>query len=678
MASSKKAKRPPKLSPGATVVQYARASSEDERQEPSVETQLDALRAWIERKGYTPGPIFIDRISAGTPVERRPGFRAALRAIRESGGAYHALVCRRVERAFRGMPVMVTAETLLQDAQCRLVGIEDPESPDGEHEALAIMIRNILVSAAEMQKNLTSEMVRDAQAYKFKHGLPHGGRAPFGYLTIPREERAGTVQGPYWVPDEAELFGGKSCADWVRWMFAEALDPKVTVDAKGRPCTTLNLAAMAFHLQQQRVPTPTKRLWFLRTDEQRATIERVRERQKQIWAQSTDLVRRFNPLYAEAWDPTQVENMLGQRVYIGEVSLNGERLPGQHAPLIDVDTFDRVQQALTKHGPTQRRNPTTRNDMLLAQMVTCGGCGGMMTRHQSNEKKFHYACNLVKKSRSSACDNPRHRDFRVHEAAHKALLAGLFEKWEQVRSLIPDPPSMTVGRDDERDALLRERDRVLMLFQKDLITEQELDARMEPICLRLDEIHRERQAPAERARSEAEIEEILAILQDGWDTIPLAVRRQVLKGYVPRGFRLYKHVLTAEVAGIEVVVPVEQGEPSVSDVMPGWAGTVEVARLLGKHENTINYWCRKKKLPAVRLPNGKFRIPEQALVKVGTGYVVAPDAWECCRGLITAYEKAQNNETDLPVEARQADSVAASPRLWQEVPQSERRDCRVG
>lgn len=51
MASSKKAKRPPKLTPGATVVLYARASSEDERQEPSVETQLDALQTWIERKG---------------------------------------------------------------------------------------------------------------------------------------------------------------------------------------------------------------------------------------------------------------------------------------------------------------------------------------------------------------------------------------------------------------------------------------------------------------------------------------------------------------------------------------------------------------------------------------------------------------------------------------------------
>lgn len=52
-------------------------------------------------------------------------------------------------------------------------------------------------------------------------------------------------------------------------------------------------------------------------------------------------------------------------------------------------------------------------------------------------------------------------------------------------------------------------------------------------------------------------------------------------------------------------------------------------------------------------PNGEFHIPEQALIQIGRGWVLAPDAWERCREPTAKYEPDEN-KIGLLVEARLA------------------------
>lgn len=657
MARKRKQRQLQKLQPGAAVILYARASSEDDRQEGSVEDQMAANQEWAERKGYRVVGKFFDRMSGGTPVESRPGFREALRSIRDSQGDIQALVCKRIDRAFRDVHVGLTAQTILEEAGCWFIGTDDPEIADNSHRAAFNLVRTNLMAAAQMQREITGEMVRDKQFLKVKNGIHHSGKAPFGYVSAPGQHQLGTVTYAGWVPDESE-YGGKTIADWVRWMFAEAIHPSgVIKDAEGRPSRTLNLMGMADYLTEKGVPTPSKLAWRQRPEEKRAASMRTQERNKQLWAQSPDLKKRFKPLFTEDWDSSQVSDMLRRKAYIGQVLWNGEYFPGKHQPLIDEATFAAVQLALSKNDAFTQRHPSKQGDLLLAQMVACGGCDHAMHKHEATDKKVSYRCTKAKKTRGKGCDNPLYRDFRLHQAAHQALLAGLYEKWERVSVIIPDPPSVVENRDAERDALLRERDIVLFQHQKGWITDEMAEEKMAPLMRDLAAIDKARKAPAERARTKAEIEGILVKLEEGWNELPLPLRQQVLRAYVPGGFTVYRHILKATVAGIEVEVAVEQGEASKPNVIPGWLGTTEAARRLGKHENTLNYWCRNGKIPAVRLDNGHFRIPEQALEKVGGGYVLAPDAWGRCRQVI---EDFQTNQNGLQLEALQTVSVVTS------------------
>lgn len=82
--------------------------------------------------------------------------------------------------------------------------------------------------------------------------------------------------------------------------------------------------------------------------------------------------------------------MLRTRVYLGEVPYNDEWYPGKHEPLISAATFEAVQLALGKNAVFVNRRPTKRDELLLSQMVECGGCGHAMHKHEATNKKVAY------------------------------------------------------------------------------------------------------------------------------------------------------------------------------------------------------------------------------------------------------------------------------------------------
>lgn len=88
-----------------------------------------------------------------------------------------------------------------------------------------------------------------------------------------------------------------------------------------------------------------------------------------------------------------VGNMLKRPVYAGIREFKGERLgTGEWEPLVDVDTFDRVQAILSTPGRFHTRG--TAPKYLLSGIARCGKCGGQMRPKVS--ENYHrppeYAC----------------------------------------------------------------------------------------------------------------------------------------------------------------------------------------------------------------------------------------------------------------------------------------------
>ncbi len=127
------------------------------------------------------------------------------------------------------------------------------------------------------------------------------------------------------------------------------------------------------------------------------------------------------------WADTSLKHVLTNRAYLGEITVgtrqrgkysrideNGDlanaagtakrvaplRAEATHEPIIDRDTFDRVQAKLN-----DRRRPNLRprkSDFILTGVLQCGHCGGSMCGEGTRERNRYYRCR-ANKSVSGSC-----------------------------------------------------------------------------------------------------------------------------------------------------------------------------------------------------------------------------------------------------------------------------------
>lgn len=91
------------------------------------------------------------------------------------------------------------------------------------------------------------------------------------------------------------------------------------------------------------------------------------------------------------WSGYMVRSLLKNRTYIGEIrgatkSDNKEFYKGQHAPIIDVETFNKVQERLNAKSPKKPKAKELKNP--LATILKCGICGRTMTLNYSKGRPF--------------------------------------------------------------------------------------------------------------------------------------------------------------------------------------------------------------------------------------------------------------------------------------------------
>lgn len=132
------------------------------------------------------------------------------------------------------------------------------------------------------------------------------------------------------------------------------------------------------------------------------------------------VVRQIFRLRANGSSYSDIENRTGikystaraivqSRIYLGEVSLNGDWFPGQHEPLVTEAEWNAAHRA---HSPGRR----TGSDVLCGH-VRCGLCGRAAHIDGNGEGRVMYRC----RHRGQGCDQPR----RTAGGLAKAALLGL-------------------------------------------------------------------------------------------------------------------------------------------------------------------------------------------------------------------------------------------------------------
>ena len=208
-------------------------------------------------------------------------------------------------------------------------------------DAMGRLTMNLLASFAEFEREMIAERTRDKIAMSRRKGKWTGGGVPFGYDA--KEKRLAV--------NELE-------AAIVREAFALMLQYRQTALVR----QTLN---------------------------ERGLLPRG---------------KRLAPGKKVLWTTATVGGMLRNPIYAGVITYGDEQFPGEHAPLIDDDTFQQVQEILKgKVRPLTFRG--TNHEYLLRGLVRCGLCKAAMSPASTTQRRVYryYRCATRDKHGAKVC-----------------------------------------------------------------------------------------------------------------------------------------------------------------------------------------------------------------------------------------------------------------------------------
>lgn len=426
------------------VALYARVSTDEQGKKHSIEAQIDILRNYAEVNGYKIYKEYIDPGYSGTGDDR-PGYQELLKDALK--GKFECILIYKIDRLFRSTRQLLN---VVYDLEQINVAVKSATEPFDTSTPIGKFMLQLLASIAELERNMFMERSAMGRIKRLQKGLPWG-KAPFGY-DYNKETGMFEIN-----PQEAEV---------VRKIFEYYCEPNSS------------LLKVAKKLNSSGIRTKENNLW--RTD--------------------------------------GVHEVLTKSCYKGEYyynKLNRDGTIKDEEKWIKVDTpqivtediFEKAQELLKKrknHHPGGNR----KYDYLLRGYFYCAECGSIMggttkkTFMRKNGKKYgpYYYQGYRRMGRSL-----KHREDVKDEKKKNCKLRQIKTEeidsvvWGVIESIVANPQLIIdairqkkpfaekeveakLAKIEKRLAeLRREKEKVVSLFRKELITEEELDEQIREI-----------------------------------------------------------------------------------------------------------------------------------------------------------------------------------------------------
>ena len=297
--------KPEARKPNLRCVIYSRVSSDSglEQEFNSLDNQREAAEAYVKSQAHEGWRLIRDRYDDG-------GFsggsmeRPALRKLIEEvrQGGVDIIVVYKVDRLTRSLADFAKLVELFDEHDVSFVSVTQAFNTTTSMGRLTL---NVLLSFAQFEREVTGERIRDKIAASKKKGIWMGGVVPLGYRV---ETRALQV-----VEDHAAI---------VRGIFRRYL-------ACG------SVVALKADLDAENIRLPI----------------RIDGAGRQTGGGS--------------FSRGHLYKILSNPVYIGRLAHKGLDYAGQHAAIVDQETWEQTQDLLTSHA-LPRRNPSRPTCALLA------------------------------------------------------------------------------------------------------------------------------------------------------------------------------------------------------------------------------------------------------------------------------------------------------------------------
>jgi site-specific DNA recombinase len=308
---------------------------------------IPAQREACLRKAESLGAYVLDEyVDAGESA--RSADRAQLNAMLERLARDRDIdyvIVHKIDRLARNRVDDVAINLAIREAGAQIVSVSEniDETPSG------MLLHGIMSSIAEFySSNLATEITKGMHQ-KAKKGV-HPGRAPIGYLNVREISDGFEIRTIAVDPERAPL---------IRWAFEAYATGDYTI------------AQLAEELEAKGLTT-------------RATAK----------------------LTAKPLAIRHVHKLLHNTFYVGLMTWGGVERPGTHAPLVDIDTFARVNAVLASHrnGPEKQR----KHNHYLRSTIFCNRCKSrvVFTRSRGRGGEYDYFMCLGRHQRRTDCDLP--------------------------------------------------------------------------------------------------------------------------------------------------------------------------------------------------------------------------------------------------------------------------------
>ncbi len=155
------------------AVAYVRVSTDTDRQALGTEAQRVAIRQWVERAGITIAAWYVEEVSGGASLDKRPVLLEAIATVATLGAG--SLVVQRLDRFSRDPLTAALAEAELQRHGATLAVADG--AGNGE-DSTASLICSILFAVSRFEKEMIRARIKAALAVKRSRGERLGGALP--------------------------------------------------------------------------------------------------------------------------------------------------------------------------------------------------------------------------------------------------------------------------------------------------------------------------------------------------------------------------------------------------------------------------------------------------------------------------------------------------------------------
>ena len=338
------------------TVGYIRLSVANKDESCSVNNQKRIIEEWAGINKIAINSFYIDENKSGSTFER-PAFKRMIEEIKN--GNIECVIVKDLSRLGREfISTSFYIEEFFPSNKVRFVSVNDKfDTIDGINNLASAFYSNIRVPITNAFNEQVSidikKKIQTTLDVKAANGMFIGARAPYGYRKS---------SDNHFVIEKDE-----EAAEVVRKIFSMADSGK-------------GITAIVRYLNENNIPTPMN------------------------YARSKGLQGNYNN-GSGIWNTRSVKYILTNQTYTGVLVQGKEKrvVKGTHEPLVDINTFERIQNKFREKAFNISSNKDILNTPnILKGKVICKCCGSKMQRRKGSKNANWYFFTCITNNRVSA------------------------------------------------------------------------------------------------------------------------------------------------------------------------------------------------------------------------------------------------------------------------------------